>query len=368
MCTISACCVRTAAHVICGTVIAVAGAACDEPAAGEAWTASDAAIVADASDAAPPDAAPPDAALPPSADAAAPLDAAVLPPAVPRESVDANGVRGALVDMPFLADMGDGKSGLVLVDWELPPREEFYLCGRITVPEDVYFNEIHPLNPLGTHHTAVGILDNPNRPDGVTLCDLSELGRRSIDQSGIGTAGGRMPSGIAMKAERGTQLLLNLHVFNPTDAPLRGRSGTLVVSVAPAQVTTLADSLAAGPLRLEIPPGRSVQTGVCTVEYDFQIFSVFPHMHQMGRHMKVVAERAGREPVVLHDGAFDFTHQVSHRIEPPLAMAAGDRIQIACTYENETGEQVHFGESSDDEMCLAQLARFPSGGRSACPF
>jgi hypothetical protein len=296
------------------------------------------------------------------AQAAGTLDAAIL------ERVDEDGVRAALAALPFLAEMGDGTRNLILVDWEVPPHDELYLCGRFTVPDDVYFDEIHPVNPIGTHHTALGLLDRPNRPDGVTTCDISEIGRRSIDASGVGTAGGKMPPGVAMKAERGAQLLLNLHLFNTTDAPLRGRSGMQIASVAASNVTALANAVIAGPTKLDIPPGRSVQTGVCTVEFDYQIFSVFPHMHEMGKHMKVVAKRAAGEPVVLYDGPFDFTHQFAYAVDPPLALAAGDRIEMACTYDNTTGEELHFGESSKDEMCLVRLARFPAGERSACPF
>ena len=129
----------------------------------------------------------------------------------------------------------------------------------------------------------------------------------------------------------------------------------------------LADSVTAGPIKLNIPPGRSVQTGTCTVEYDYTIFRIFPHMHEMGKHMEVVAKRAVGDEVVLYDGGYDFTHQVTYPLEP-LQLAAGDRIEVACTYDNTTGQELHFGESSKDEMCLAGLLRFPAGGRANCPY
>jgi hypothetical protein len=317
----------------------------------------------------------------PSANTSTPSDSAVpaseagAPSVVPTgptgsalDTVDANGVRGTLVDMPFLAETSDGKKNLMQIDWEVPAGKEVYLCGRVTVSEDLYFSATYPVNPVGTHHTAMSVLDKPNAPDGVTLCDASEVGRRSVGGSGVGTSGGKLPAGFAMKAEGGSQLILNLHLFNTSAAPLKGRSGGLVETVLSSQVTTLVDGFTAGPIKLTVPPGPSVQTGVCTVEHDYTILRILPHMHEMGRYMKVVAKRALGDEIVLYDGGYDFTHQYTYPIDPPLKLATGDRIEVACTYDNTTGEELHFGESSKDEMCLAGILRFPAGGKAQCAY
>jgi Copper type II ascorbate-dependent monooxygenase, C-terminal domain len=354
-------CAQPAAHALSCLLIAVTSAGCEPVASEEA--------AVDAATAAPFVAAPdamaalvPDAMAPPADAQSAPLAATT------RDAVDANGVRGTLVDTPFLSDMGEGKKSFIEVDWEVPAGRELYLCGRVTVPEDVYFNASYPINPLGTHHTLVSVLDKPNAPDGVRQCDVSEVGRSSVGGSGVGTGGKKMPDGIAMKVARGSQLILNLHLFNTTGAALRGRSGSWVETVLPSQVNEIADGVAVGPLKLNIPPGPSVQTGVCTVEYDYTILGILPHMHEMGRYVKVVAKRALGDEVVLHDGPYDFAHQFAYPINPPLKVAAGDRIEIACTYANTTTQELHFGESSKDEMCIAGLVRFPGGGKSACPY
>jgi Copper type II ascorbate-dependent monooxygenase, C-terminal domain len=360
-------CPRSAAQALCCTIFALVGLGCedaarDEPVEGAVMTSSfvPAAPMAPRVDAS---VASPIATPLESADASTVAANGVAS----RDSVDANGVRGALVDAPYLADLGDGTKSLIAVDWEIPPGE-FYLCGRVTVPDDVYFGATYPVNPLGTHHTVVTVQDKPDAPDGVRKCDISEVGRRSIGGSGVGTGGGKMPPGIALKAERGNQIILNLHLFNTTDGPLRGRSGSRVETIAPSQVTSVADGVTVGPLKLNVPPGPSVQTGVCTVEYDYTIFRVFPHMHEMGRYMKVVAKRALGDEVVLYDGPYDFVHQFTFPVDPPLKMAKGDKIEIACTYMNSTTQELHFGESSKDEMCVAGVVRFPGGGKSTCPY
>lgn len=285
----------------------------------------------------------------------------------PLDIVAADGVSGGLTQVGFLSDLGEGRRNLIQVDWEIPAGTEQYLCGRSTVTDDAYLSAFYPLSPAGTHHTALTVDDRPELPDGVTECDVSEVGTRNVFGTGVGSLGGALPQGIAMKLERDTQLLLNLHLFNFTDAPLRGRSGTLAATTSAAGVRALADGLAAGPLKLSVPPGRSVVNGVCTVDRDYTVFSVLPHMHQVGVHMKVVARRALGADVLLHDGPYDFEHQISYGFDP-LELKVGDSIAVECTYDNTTGVTKHFGESSNDEMCIAGLARYPAGGKSACPF
>jgi hypothetical protein len=284
----------------------------------------------------------------------------------PLSRVDVDGVRGALVPVPFLSPQERGLS-LIQVDWELPAGKEQYLCGRVTVPSELYIREFQALSPLGTHHTAVTIREAPNGPDGVTECDVSEVGPSSVFGSGVGTLGKSLPDGLGVKISAGSQIIFNLHLLNISEAPLRGRSGTLVETTTADRVQQLVDGVAVGPLKLNVPPGRSVQGGVCTVDHDYTIFAVLPHMHQTGVHLRLLAQRAGLEPLVLHDGPYDFDNQVAHNFEP-LALHKGDTLAIECTFENPQPVALRFGESSNDEMCLAAVARYPAGGKATCPY
>lgn len=266
----------------------------------------------------------------------------------------------------FMAEVGGGLRKLVTVEWELPPATEQYLCARLTFPVDVYVKEFVPLGPRGTHHTGVTTLAEPDGPDGVTPCGVQVVGTRILYGSGPGTQPIALPPGVGAKLAAGEQLILNLHLFNASDQPLRGVSGTLIREVALDEVTSLADGLAAGPIRLQVPPGRSTVRGTCTLEDDATFFQITPHMHQTGVHMKTVAHSSLRGDVVLYDGAFDFHNQLTQPLDL-LPMKAGDIVDIECTYENPSERTLSWGESSTDEMCLAGLGRFPMGKSSVCP-
>lgn len=185
-----------------------------------------------------------------------------------------------------------------------------------------------PAQPGRAHHTALTVREQPDAPDGVNQCDLSEVAPRNLGSSGVGTKGGSMPAGIAMKLARGSQLLLNLHLFNFSDAPHRGCSGARVLTTTRANVTTLADGLAVGPLKLMLPPRHAVVRGTCTVDHDHTIFSVLLHMHHMGVHLKVVAHRAAGD-LMIYDAAYAFEDQLAYPLEP-IALSTGDTIDIEC--------------------------------------
>ena len=41
-------------------------------------------------------------------------------------------------------------------------------------------------------------------------------------------------------------------------------------------------------------------------------------------------------------------------------------MTVECTYVNQTGQTVRWGESSDDEMCFGGFYRYPAIGEALC--
>ena len=253
---------------------------------------------------------------------------------------------------------------LLSVDWELPAGTEQYLCTRKTLTQPYFAKLVQAVSPPGTHHVALSISDTPDAPDGTRPCDVAELFPRSIGGGASGTKGRVLPDGVAMELASGSQILINTHLFNTTDQPLRGHSGIEIVTVPESAVKVLADTLVAGPTHFDVPPGRSTTVGGCTIARDATFYGIMPHMHQTGVAMKVVARSPGVADLVLYDGPFNFDNQIIHPLS--VQLKAGDYIELACTYENARSHTLHWGESSNDEMCQAGLGRFPAGGPSVC--
>jgi hypothetical protein len=248
---------------------------------------------------------------------------------------------------------------LVTGDWGQAPGTEGYTCVRSTNTEDLFVNSFEAINPLGTHHTLL-TMGATNAPDGTTTCSVADNRPLAIFGSGVGTDPLTLPEGVALKIPKDMQLLLNLHLYNTGSKELTGTSGTRVVAIPQSDVKHVAEGLLAGPIALNIPAGQTTEhVGYCTMKNDVTIVAVAPHMHQIGIHEKIIAESSAEGDVVLHDEPYSFDEQSYHLVEP-IKLAKGDRVRVECTHKNTKTYDIGFGDSSDAEMCLAGIYRYPA--------
>ena len=258
---------------------------------------------------------------------------------------------------------GDGYKAILTTDWTLPPpnspKPDRYFCADLTMQQDVIISGFRTISPNGTHHTVLSVGD-PVGPDSPGYqCTVADNRTTLMYASGVGTDDFVFPEGVGLRVKAGQQLRLNVHTFNATDYDLSGTSG-VAVKVVPS-VETEAEFTFAGPLQFSIPSDGAEHEifGSCPVTQDVTVLNWWPHMHQLGRHMKI--EVSGE---VVHDQPFSFTNQVNYPTERQLV--AGDVIDVTCTYLNDTGDPVGFGDSSTQEMCFAGFYRYPKVGQDFC--
>jgi hypothetical protein len=89
------------------------------------------------------------------------------------------------------------------------------------------------------------------------------------------------------------------------------------------------------------------------------ILGVIPHMHRLGRHVKMTVERANGTSEVLHDGSFEFESQ--SYFEKQMVLLPGDRVRTKCDYMNDTTSTVTLGEKTTNEMCYMFTLAYPTG-------
>lgn len=257
---------------------------------------------------------------------------------------------------------------LVSGDWSLPAGMENYQCVRVTIEEDLFFAGFDPIDPEGTHHSVLSVGD-VSGPDGISPCGPGTNNGTSLFGAGVGTNLLEFPEGVAVRIPAGQQLLLNLHLFNVSPDVLSGTSGLRAKAIAPEDVVHEGQVLLMGPLGIAIPPMQEATiSGGCTQEGDTTLFAIQPHMHQIGTHMKVVAQSSMMGDVVIHDEPFDFDRQEVHLIDE-VPMAEGDFVSVECTWQNPTPDVVTFGDSSTQEMCFGVVYRYPKVGERSliCP-
>lgn len=274
---------------------------------------------------------------------------------------------GAAPDAPGATDGSvntPGYSSLVTGAWSLPAATEAYRCVRLTATADMWVTSIHPIAPTGTHHTVL-MVGPPDAPDGAVDCD-SSLVKPAIYASGVGTDALDMPSGVAIKIAAGDQLLLNLHLFNASDAVITGTSGIEVKTTDAGAVVHEAGAVLAGKdAGLAVKPGPSVQTGTCTLPAGTTMFAMAPHMHLLGVHMKVTFQGAPSQ--VLYDKDYTFEGQRYAVLGAPVRSSGTDQLIVDCSYMNPSGTTVKFGEHTTQEMCYALALVYPAPTtRGAC--
>jgi hypothetical protein len=258
-----------------------------------------------------------------------------------------------------------GWTSLVEGDWNLGAGDEGYFCVYATVPRDLYVKAFRPLIPQGTHHTVLTKYTG-SQPDGVVPCGAGTNGQSMIYGSGVGSPDFTFPSGVGLHLSAGQRLLLNLHLYNASDAPLSGRSGTLVQEATAAEIQNEAEIVLAGPtVTLRVPQGVSTQSGTCNISsltsVPVQVFSLSQHMHKLGTHLKSVINRDGTQ-ITLQDIDYNFENQTFQLVNPHVELRPGDTLTTSCTFNNTVGHDVTFGDSSDDEMCFSDLFYYPAQG------
>lgn len=274
-------------------------------------------------------------------------------------------------NMPADAFVPDpGYTKLISRTWSVPPGSaDTYRCVRLTLTEDTYVTNIMAQAPLGTHHTVLSIANGGSAAgaDGEYNCSVGTLGMVMLYASGVGTSPLDFPTDVGVKIPAGSQIHLNLHLFNASDDPLEGESGIWVKqSSTPPPI--LAEMVFAGTTSIFIqPPAQGQQpqprsfSGGCDVPAGggYTLFAVWPHMHQIATHQKVELTRGGNT-MALHDMPFHFAEQNYYKKDPMIEVLPGDHIEVTCTYLNTTGQLVTIGDGSNQEMCFSGLYRYPA--------
>lgn len=177
-----------------------------------------------------------------------------------------------------------------------------------------------------------------------------------------------MPDGVGFRLPRGENMhyLVQVH-YSAQEGRHEDRSGFRICATThlrpeEAQIHWLGNE------KIVIPAGASTSVeSTCRVrgEDPVHVISIMPHMHQLGRRMRI--ERLGVDGGVelLHDEAFDFWQQ---RIYPTdWVLAPGESLRTTCAYDNATENPVVYGHFTGDEMCYAFAVAYPPGRLSDRP-
>ena len=122
---------------------------------------------------------------------------------------------------------------------------------------------------------------------------------------------------------------------------------------------------------IHIPAGEShyVRTASAEVVADAKAIGIFPHMHWVGREMKIKAVLPdGTETPLIWIKDWDFNWQGQYTFEKPVSLPKGTKLELTAIYDNSADnprnpskppQPVRFGEQTTDEMCLCGVQIVP---------
>jgi hypothetical protein len=103
-----------------------------------------------------------------------------------------------------------------------------------------------------------------------------------------------------------------------------------------------------------------------------EVFGIFPHMHLIGKEVKVTALLPdGKETSLLQIDDWDFNWQGYYEYAEPVALPKGTQVLMECVHDNSASntnnpnqppKRIIYGEETANEMAIVLLHAFPKGG------
>jgi len=233
--------------------------------------------------------------------------------------------------------------------YTLQPGEEKYFCYTRILDEDLVVSGLSPTYGDGTHHIIIA-QSIANEPAGFQECNvLFKATWIPLFLGGKGTTAVHFPDGAGYKLMKGTPVVMQLHLQNPTDKPITASTSMALENLDPAKPFTPAGIFGLDNRKLTIPAGATGVEASMTCNTHgktLDVFATLAHMHKHGRHVRVTRNT---EADVVFDGDWNFDDQAtSHQT---MSITPSDMLTLKCRFDNPTAADLNYGESSDDEMC-----------------
>jgi hypothetical protein len=170
------------------------------------------------------------------------------------------------------------------------------------------------------------------------------------------------PPGVALKLPPKTKIVSQIHLLNPTDAPLQLQPNLTLTTIPAAQVSTMLAGISFENHSIGLPPhAQSKFTLDCDLaplheslfgrDPDFNVFYALAHYHALGTGLTVEAVRPDGTSATVYSTANHIGDTLGGAIDPPFSMTGFTRLRLSCDYFNSRDSTVTWGVG-DQEMCV----------------
>ena len=178
------------------------------------------------------------------------------------------------------------------------------------------------------------------------------------------------PDGMALRLDKGTDLVLNTHMQSSGKPELIQPTIGLYFTSQPATKFPMLLQLE-NDTKLDIPAGdRSFPVGDdFTLPVDVDLMALYPHAHYLGKDMRAFATLPnGTKETLIHIPQWNLNWQAVYRYQKPLRLPKGTTVSLRYVYDNSAENpmnpnhppvRVKGGNRSTDEMCHLWLQVLP---------
>jgi peroxiredoxin len=215
---------------------------------------------------------------------------------------------------------------------------------------------------------GIGFLPNPADAPRPNIPPVGSLGGWAPGQLGA-----QFPEGSGILLPKESDIIMQVH-YHRTGKPEKDRTKIgLYFAKKPVEKpwnTLVINGMS--PLTL-IRAGNANHTerGGGYVTADAKIYSVMPHMHLLGKSVKItMTPPDGKPQLLLEIKNWDYNWQESYWLKEPIDVKAGTKLEIEAVFDNSAKNPnnpsnppklVTFGEETTNEMLFGFIGAVPAG-------
>lgn len=176
--------------------------------------------------------------------------------------------------------------------------------------------------------------------------------------------------GMALRLDKGTDLVLNIHLQPSGKTEIIQPSIGIYFTPHPATKFPMLLQLE-NDIKLDIPPGDNhfLVSDDFKIPVDVQLLALYPHAHYLGKDIQAFATFPdGTRKTLIHIPNWNLNWQAVYRYAKPVLLPKGTVVSLRYVYDNSDGNalnpnhppiRVRAGNRSTDEMCHLWLQVLP---------
>jgi hypothetical protein len=251
---------------------------------------------------------------------------------------------------------------------------EYCTWSDVTLDHDIELKGLQGFQTLGGHHVVLFYTSSPQPAGMQRVCSNTDMEAFGFVLGAAGEGASQtntLPGDLAVRVPKGSQFVLNHHWLNATGSAIPvGKAAVNVLLADPGATIVQSNSLTFVNPGLQVPPGPSSAEIGCTIDQDYAVWDIFPHMHQWGSHATVDVTSTSTG---MTTRLFDVDWTPEYAFNPPrimkdeaspIVLQKGDTLHMECDYQNTTNMTLTFGP----EMCVtyADIVDMNGVGNRVC--